>query len=410
VRDGAALVADNASGDILAYVGSAGTASRAEQVDGVKSRRQAGSTLKPFLYALAIAQRRLTAASLLHDAPIHLETPSGLYIPQNYDRDFKGWVSARTALAGSLNVPAVRTLLLTEIDPFRDFLQSLGYAGLQADGAYYGYSLALGSAEVSLLEQVNAFRTLANGGLFSPLRLRLDEPGAMPKRVLDEGAAFIIASVLNDPASRAITFGLDSPLATRFWSAVKTGTSKDMRDNWCVGSSRRYTVGVWVGNFEGDSMHGVSGVSGAAPAWLAILNRLEAEGESTPPPPPANVVRAEVRFENGLEPPRAEWFLRGTESETIALTRFEHLPARIENPPEGMSIVLDPDIPPTRQTLWIKARAAAGHKLLLDGKELGAADAAIPWPPVAGKHEVRLLDGKGRIADQVRFEVRGMRP
>ncbi|MFO1469282.1 MAG: hypothetical protein U1F35_23000 [Steroidobacteraceae bacterium] len=109
VRDGAALVVDNASGEVLAYVGSAGPASRSPAVDGVRAPRQASSTLKPFLYELAIRRRWLTAASLLEDAPLTLDTGTGIYLPQDYDHEFKGLVSVRTALAGSLNVPAVRT-------------------------------------------------------------------------------------------------------------------------------------------------------------------------------------------------------------------------------------------------------------------------------------------------------------
>jgi len=115
--------------------------------------RQAGSTLKPFLYAAAIERGFLTPASILDDTPVQLDTASGLYVPQNYDRAFKGPVSVRTALAGSLNVPAVRTLLLEGVESFRDRLSDAGYRGLTEDGDYYGFSLALGSAEVTLLEQ-----------------------------------------------------------------------------------------------------------------------------------------------------------------------------------------------------------------------------------------------------------------
>ncbi|MGH8703266.1 MAG: transglycosylase domain-containing protein, partial [Burkholderiales bacterium] len=175
VRDGAVLIVDNHSGEVRAYVGAAGPHSNAIHVDGVRAPRQAGSTLKPFLYGLAIEREYLTAASLLDDSPINLGTASGLYIPQNYDRDFKGLVSVRTALAGSLNVPAVRTLVVTGVDAFRDRLEALGYRGITRDGDYYGYSLALGSAEVSLFEQVNAYRTLANGGIVSPLTIWQDQ-------------------------------------------------------------------------------------------------------------------------------------------------------------------------------------------------------------------------------------------
>jgi penicillin-binding protein 1C len=158
-------VVDNDTGEVLAYVGSAGRHSSASAVDGVRALRQAGSTLKPFLYGLAFERRYLTPASLIEDSPINLETATGLYIPQNYDRRYLGAVSARTALAGSLNIPAVRTLILVGVENFRDRLDRLGYDDLNRDGEHYGYSLALGSAEVNLLQQANAYRVLANGGL-----------------------------------------------------------------------------------------------------------------------------------------------------------------------------------------------------------------------------------------------------
>ncbi|MBF0178181.1 MAG: penicillin-binding protein 1C, partial [Magnetococcales bacterium] len=272
--NGALLVVDNATGHVLAYVGNGGNHPPTRHVDGVRAPRQAGSTLKPFLYELALEQRLLTAASLLHDAPVELVTPRGIYFPQNYDQDFKGWVSVRTALAASLNVPAVRTLMLTGLDPFVTRLRQLGYTHVTEEGTYYGYALALGSVEVSLWEAVNAYRTLANGGLFTPLRLRPDEPDTPPQRILSAPASFIVADILADPLARSATFGLDNALATPFWSAVKTGTSKQMRDNWCIGFSQRYTVGVWVGNFDGQPMHQVSGISGAAPTWLEIMTYL----------------------------------------------------------------------------------------------------------------------------------------
>ena len=245
-RDGAVVVLDNASGDVLAYVGGVGLGSTAAQVDGANAYRQAGSTLKPFLYAQVIEGGWLTPASILDDSPVQLDTASGLYVPQNYDHAFKGPVSVRTALAGSLNVPAVRTLLIDGVDRFRDRLWDTGYRGLTQDGQYYGFSLALGSAEVTLLEQANAYRSLANGGRFAPLRLRAEDQRVAPRPVLGSAAAWIVGDILSDSSARATTFGVDSALRLPFWAAVKTGTSKAMRDNWCIGYTDRFTVAVWV--------------------------------------------------------------------------------------------------------------------------------------------------------------------
>jgi penicillin-binding protein 1C len=225
-------------------------------VDGVLAPRQPGSTLKPFLYAQAIAEQRLTAASLLHDSPAQIATAGGLYIPQNYDRQFKGWVSVRTALAASLNVPAVRTLVMVSPDAFTRQLAAVGLrCARPATTTATAWPWA--APRCRCWQLTNAYRTLANGG-------RLEPGGCCPssstaKAPADAGpsrrwmrrAAFIVGDILSDPNARARTFGTDSVLATRFWSAVKTGTSKDMRDNWAVGWSQRYTVGVWVGNASG---------------------------------------------------------------------------------------------------------------------------------------------------------------
>lgn len=412
VRDGAAVIVDNRNGEVLAYVGSAGPESTAGQVDGAAARRQAGSTLKPFLYGLALERRYLTPASLLEDSPVNLETATGLYIPQNYDHEFKGPVSVRTALASSLNVPAVRTLVLLGVEAFRDRLVDLGYAGLTESGEFYGFSLALGSGEVSLLEQVNAYRTLANGGLWSPLRLLPDAVElTAPRRVLSATAAYLVADMLADNASRAVTFGLDSPLATRFWSAVKTGTSKDMRDNWCIGFSPRYTVGVWVGNFEGDAMQDVSGVSGAAPAWAVLMQRLhEAEGGFVDPPAvPPGLVRQAVAFDPPVEPARDEWFIAGTEIRRVVGGARQHRP-RIESPPDGVIIALDPDIPAANQRIWFTATHGDQAGFWLDERQLGPAANPSGWMPVPGRHVLKLKStDSGALLDSVEFQVRGSR-
>jgi len=404
VRDGAVLVVDNASGDILAYVGSAGASSTARWVDGVQGLRQAGSTLKPFLYSLGIERGHITAASVLDDSPVKLETGNGLYTPQDYDRDFKGLVSVRRALASSLNVPAVRTLVLLGVEAFRDRLRDLGYDSLTEDGAYYGYSLALGSAEVTLAAQANAYRTLANGGVWSPLRLRPDEPKREGRRVIGAPAAWIVADILSDPAARSTTFGLDNPLRPRFWAAVKTGTSKDMRDNWCIGFSRDYTVGVWVGNFEGDSMQGVSGISGAAPAWLEIMDALH-PGEVNGPPPPAGVVRSALRYDPPIEPHRTEWFIAGTETGAVRLVEERDAAPRIEAPVQGTVVALDPDIPADNQRVIFRARGPGRAQWALDSRPAGPAARPYPWAPHPGVHTLALVDS-ARTLDEVRFEVR----
>ncbi|MDI1268668.1 MAG: transglycosylase domain-containing protein [Polaromonas sp.] len=465
VEDGAIVVLDNASGEVLAWVGSSGELSDAAEVDGVLALRQPGSTLKPFLYAQAIAERRITAASLLEDSSSQIPTAGGLYIPQNYDRQFKGLVSSRTALGASLNVPAVRTLVMVSPDAFHKQLRAVGLP-LRETGDYYGYSLALGSSEVSLLALANAYRALANGGRYGAVSF--GEPSPLPSPqgrgsntsstpasrsssdtlssreragvraaaafraapAIDPGAAFIVSDILSDPLARARTFGTDSILATRFWTAVKTGTSKDMRDNWAVGFSQRYTVGVWVGNASGAPMWDVSGTSGAAPVWAALMNYLHQSEPSRAPAPPAGVMQKQVTFADAagtpIEAARSEWFLRGTEQALFAIysgaagadrTRaggekglkksndVAAVAARITTPANGTIVALDPDIPPNRQRVSFSAQGG-DLRWLMDGKPFarGAQTQWLPWP---GRHVVQLVDDSGEVLDEIRIEVRG---
>ncbi|MFA6116714.1 MAG: penicillin-binding protein 1C [Sphingomonas sp.] len=406
-RDGAVVVLDNQSGDVLAYVGGIGGASTARSVDGANAYRQAGSTLKPFLYAQAIEKGYLTPASILEDSPVQLDTASGLYVPQNYDRGFKGQVSARSALAGSLNVPAVRTLLLVGVDPFRDRLWDSGYRGMTEDGQYYGFSLALGSAEVTLLEQADAYRSLANGGRWSPLRLTADAPHEAPRKVTTPQAAWLVADMMADPNARAATFGLDSALRLPFWAAVKTGTSKAMRDNWCIGFSDRYTVAVWVGNLEGDPMRAVSGTSGAAPVWRDLMLALNSDRKVVAPPRPAGIEQRAIRFANHVEQPRLEYFLTGTAQTEVAAAPQAARRPRITNPVAGSVYAIDPDIPPDRQRLAVGVSGeVTAHRLLLDKRDLGAADSQPQILAAPGQHRLRLIDISGRVVDQVLFTIR----
>ena len=313
VEDGAVVVLDNRTGEVIAWVGSSGDLSGAASVDGVVARRQPGSTLKPFVYELAFEKRLVTPATLIDDSPAEIATGNGLYLPQNYDKAWKGFVSVRTALGASLNVPAVRVGAMVGTDAVHERLQRLGFA-LPKSAGWYGASLALGSADVTLLALTNGYRTIANGGVFSPVALAPRQSPAAGTRVMDAGAAYLVADVLADNNARVRTFGPASLLATRGWAAVKTGTSKDMRDNWCVGFTDRYTVGVWVGNASGQPMHDVSGISGAAPVWHALVAALhDGSPSKAPASMPDGVVLRQVAFDTKREPDRPEFFLAGTE-------------------------------------------------------------------------------------------------
>ena len=413
LTDAAVVVLDNHTGEVLAYVGSSGSASAAGEVDHARALRQAGSTLKPFLYALALEARYLTAASLLNDAALDVETASGLYVPRNYDLAHAGLVSVRRALAASLNIPAVRTLMMVGPEPFADRLRRLGLP-LAHDGDHYGYSLSLGSADVDLLSLANAYRVLAQRGVYSEPRVApLEGRAKLPSvPAIDPLASWVVGDILSDREARAPTFGLESALSTRYWSAVKTGTSKDMRDNWCLGWSARYTVGVWVGNSAGLSMRDVSGVTAAAPIWHELMSYLHARQPSHRPPPPALLEHRHITFADDLEAPRTEFFLPGT-----ALARVEPLPpsatgkSRITSPIANTVIALDPDLPTDNQRLALRAAPATGGQPSLQwriGATVVAQGASAYWEPRPGRHRIVLQDAAGTVMDEVQIQVRGL--
>lgn len=423
VEDGAVVVLDNASGEVLAYVGSSGDLSGAAEVDGVAALRQPGSTLKPFLYGVAIDQGWLNASSVLDDSPLALTTPSGLYIPQDYDRSFRGAVSARTALGSSLNVPAVRTLTLVGVDRFLNTLRDLGLSSLTQEAEHYGFGLALGGAETTLLQLTNAYRALANGGQWKPTRFLPLEESFPPsvaeeanpvqgKQILSPQASFIIADILADPAARTLTFGLSSPLSTHTWAAVKTGTSKAMRDNWAIGFTDRYTVGVWVGNFSGEPMWDVSGVTGAAPVWRDIVEYLHQSRPSLAPQPPHGVLRQPVIYRPAIESPRSDWIIARSdhkESKPAIINVVGAFPTLIA-PPDTAVIAPDPDIPQRRQALLLQSNGIGSTCMQLDARPIapcGTSKTLVPLP-LPGRHTLTLTNRHGETLDTHQFEVRAL--
>lgn len=411
VHDGAVLVVDNRTGDILAYVANSGDLSSARHVDGIIARRQAGSTLKPFLYGLAFDRQVLRPSSILVDSPLDIPTAFGVYRPENYDNDFKGPVQARVALASSLNVPAVKTLSLVGVGAFVNKLGEIGFSRLESED-HYGFSIALGTADVTLYELVNAYRTLANRGVWSELKLTPVKTSARKRKVYSDEAAFVVSDILSDREARSLTFSLENPLATKFWTAVKTGTSKDMRDNWCIGYSQRYTVGVWVGNFSGEPMWNVSGVTGAAPVWHEVMSYLHAKQGSQSPKLPAGMV---LQTGNGVisDARVKETAIKGAATaslqvQTSVKTETSLSMQRITYPAEGMIIALDPDIPEDLQRVFFEANASGDLlRWRLNSTEIGLASEIISWKPLPGTYTLSLIDEKGGVADAVGFIVRG---
>ena len=326
VHHAAALVIDNHTGEILAYVGSPNyfAAAQAGRNDGVQALRQPGSTLKPFLYQLALENRVIRPNTVLADVPTHYPIPGAqLYSPIDYSETFRGPVRIRIALANSLNIPAVRVLEKVGVPAFLNRLRQLGFQHLNHPPEHYGLGLALGSGEVSLWELANAYLTLARGGNRSDfLVLKADSssewqpstPNPQPSPSLpispispaplppSPASWSLITHMLSDRHARAASFGVDSVLNAPFPAAVKTGTSSDFRDTWTIGFTTDYTVATWVGNFNGEPMRQVSGVTGAAPLWRRIMLHLHESQEPDPFPPPVGLTQRPICALSGMRP------------------------------------------------------------------------------------------------------------
>jgi penicillin-binding protein 1C len=324
VAHAAAVVLDNSSGDVLAWVGSPDFfADTAGQVDMVVSPRQPGSALKPFLYGLAF-DRGYTPASVIPDLPRTYQTTLGPYRPRNYDRQFHGPVRARDALGSSYNVPAVELAQRVGVGTLLATLQEAGFKTLDHSAEYYGLGLSLGNGDVTLLELANGYRALASGGIWRPVRWRetadAENGAASERRVVSPEAAALVLDILSDPVARLPSFGAETPLDLPFKAAAKTGTSRHFTDNWAVATTGGFTVAVWVGNFSGRPMQGVGGITGAGPllhrAALLVAQRYPPGDLPSPGQTGAHQVR--ICRLSGLRagpdcPTMTEWFMPGTE-------------------------------------------------------------------------------------------------
>lgn len=386
LRHASVVVIHNPTGEILALVSSANWNDlRGGQLNGALTPRSPGSTLKPFTYILAMERNHRIPSSVLADIPSPFRTAQGLDLPENYDRSYRGPVTLRTALACSLNVPALRELnSIGGPQPLFELLKNLGIATLNPDPNFYGLGLTLGNAPVRLLDLTNAYATLARQGLYFPPILfpsKLD----VRRSVFDVRSAYLIADILSDSNARAPSFQPGGPLDLPFRCAVKTGTSSDFRDNWCLGFTPEFTVGVWAGNFEQQPMKGLSGIAGAGPIFHRAMLRLHEHtkptwyektnglaeitidprnGKTVPTgekmarrdlapldqiPPAATPGDYDASGKALLDPTYAEWFASRHNLRRNDLALNPNLiarePLRIISPANNSTFLLDPEIP-----------------------------------------------------------------
>lgn len=460
----AVIVVENATAEVLAYEGSGDyfDSDHAGAIDGAMSPRQPGSALKPFTYAAAF-ELGMTPASVLADIPSHFPTvEQGVsYSPRNYDGVFRGPMRARVALAGSQNVPAVKTLAFAGVPRLLDLLRRAGFTTLDKTADYYGFGLTLGDAEVRLDELVAAYAAFARGGAWRPLRFTAQgEEGVSKERSLfSRRTAFWITDILSDARSRAYAFGRGGSLEFPFQVAAKTGTSQGYTDNWAIGYARDVTVGVWVGNFDRRPLRTSSGITGAGPVFHDVMMAAQARARGGLPgeieeaivEPTEDLRRATVCGLSGMKacegcdsselewlpadrlPPICTWHAAGArltrwpaeyaawarerarrEGETNvepAMLRQVSAPGarlRIENPPEGAIYLIDPTLRAEYQS--IELRAVANSQTLtwmIDGSPVGStpADRGLFWPLAPGRHRAEVRDGAGN-RDEVGFVVR----
>jgi penicillin-binding protein 1C len=423
----AAVIVANASREVLALVGSCAYGSRDQGFNnGATAWRSPGSTLKPFLYALALDQG-FTPASVLEDVERRYRTPRGEFIPANFDRVSHGPVSFREALGNSLNLSAVHLLNLMGPENYYDTLAELGLINRpEFRPGHYGLGLVVGNPEVSLLQLAGAYACLANGGKYGPLRLTLDAPRVEGTPIFSPQAAYIISDILSDPMARSRIFGGAAAMNPPYRLAIKTGTSTRYRDLWAVAYTPGYTLAVWVGNFNGRPTADLSGAGAAAPIVADLAEALFG-GSSTPAfPQPAGVVTAEVCNFSGLQPGpgcahrRQELFMAGTEPQAAcsyhqAQEPWHRMPAgyagwlhqRFARGGEGRFRLagFDQDLQKTFQGPVTAASRTGG---MLPRRRGGALVLGLPAPQLAGSYPA-ARDGGLALGVSISYPLPGDR-
>lgn len=423
VRNAAALVVDHQSREVLAWVngGQVQTGMPGGWIDAVVTPRQPGSTLKSFLYALAL-QKGWTAATILADLPLSEPVGSGMHNFRNYSRVHYGPLVLRDALGNSLNIPAVRTAQFVGVDNFLDCLHDLGFSSLQRHPEFYGNGLALGNGEVTLFDLVRAYSVLADMGFHAPLKIVLEDSPAehISKRIFSAEVVSIIADILSDPSARKLEFGAGGLLRLPVQTAVKTGTSTDYRDAWAVGFDHRYTVGVWMGNLDQKPMDGVTGSKGPAFVLRSVFAELHRHQNTRPLYISPQLVKIAVCRDSGQIaddhcPAYREWFIPGTEPGPARAELNTKSSFYLLRPTHDLQLSMDPRIPDDREAFSFElARMPKGASVdwYVDDQLMATTStSAYLWPLKRGEHQVQAVVRRGHHnrpakTPRVRFVVK----
>ncbi len=405
-RQVALMAAERGTNAVLADVGSADYRDpRAGAYDFTRVARSPGSTLKPFIYALALERGVLKTTDLVDDVP---EGASGV---ANADGLYLGPMTPRQALANSRNVPATNLLRRVGLDANFRFLHEMGLHDLDAPPESFGVSMAIGALPTRLEDLMRAYAALADDGVMSELAFARAQETRPPRRVMSVDTARLITSFLSDPQARLPSFPRYGALEYPFAAAVKTGTSQNYRDAWTFAFSHKYVVGVWMGRGDASGMRGLSGANSAARLAHAALTRLHRArpGEIAPetfPPPPERVPIDLCRADAG--PACAQTLREWVKQEDMAAPRPAPAPTQapqlaeaaetgalaIATPEHNMRIWRNPEQPANLNRLALKLATGAGDAQILwlvDGAPfaLAQADETVFWPMAPGVHRIQ---------------------
>lgn len=400
VSNAAVLVIERETGNILAWAVESSDKDTAA-VNAVLAPRQPASAQKPLLYALALT-KGMTAATKIKDAPFARAVGSGVHHFKNYSRSYYGDVTVRQALGNSLNIPALKTIEFVGIKTYFGFLQRLGFSHFEKNADFYREGLALGNAEVTLLELSRAYLMLAGGGVLKPLRAFKEQDGEKEKRMLPETAATLIGNILSDPLARQLEFGADSILNFPVQTAVKTGTSTDYRDAWAMGYNADFVAGVWLGNLTYEPMLDVTGASGPALLLRSVFTELNKIKNSGPLP-------LSARLEKRTIGEKTEYF----DPDVVETAFFEPDAPVIVSPADGVMLAVDPRVPKQHQSYPFSVSflpEGAGIVWFVDEKPQPAArEETFFWRPEKGSHTVRaemtLKNGEKILLSKRRLTV-----
>lgn len=395
VSNAGMIVVDHLSDEILVWAVGKGSNKSAQAFDTILVPRQPGSTLKPFVYAAAMEQG-WTAATMIDDSPLQEGVGRGVHTYRNYSNNHYGPISLRNALGNSLNIPAIKAAQFVGVETLIDTLNHLGIDDLKLRSVDYGNGIALGNAEISLYSLVEAYATLARGGIYRPIKRTKQETG-VSKQVFDAQVASIIADILSDADARALEFGSGGTLSLPIQTAVKTGTSNDYRDAWTVAFNHRYVVGVWMGNLDNTPMQDITGSRGPAPVLRAMFSELNRNQDTQALFLSRKLISANICTETGLLDngtcrTRQEWFARGTvPSQQAPTNKIRNY--TIAEPVDQTLIARDPRIPDEYEAIEFRLDKEDGVKkvdwFVNDRLVASTSGASYYWPLEEGGYEVR---------------------